>query len=40
MRSPEENTITKQEQRLFLTDKGRVLAQEVLEPWRQFNNPS
>lgn len=33
-RSLEDNTIFKQDQRLFLSDKGRMLAQEVLEPWR------
>jgi manganese/zinc/iron transport system permease protein len=37
MQSLEENTISKQEQKLFLTDKGRVLAQEVLEPWRRLS---
>jgi manganese/zinc/iron transport system permease protein len=34
MRSLEQNVISKQNDRLFLTEKGRVLAQEVLEPWR------
>jgi manganese/zinc/iron transport system permease protein len=33
-RSLEENVIRKQNEKLFLTEKGRVLAQEVLEPWR------
>lgn len=33
-RSLEQNFISKQSDKLFLTDKGRVLAQEVLEPWR------
>ncbi len=32
--SLEQNFISKQSDKLFLTDKGRVLAQEVLEPWR------
>jgi manganese/zinc/iron transport system permease protein len=36
MRSLDQNLIHKDtSSRLFLTDKGRVLAQEVLEPWRQ-----
>jgi manganese/zinc/iron transport system permease protein len=34
MRSLEENVIDKQNDKLFLTEKGRILAQEVLEPWR------
>jgi manganese/zinc/iron transport system permease protein len=33
-RSLEQNFISKASSKLFLTDKGRVLAQEVLEPWR------
>jgi manganese/zinc/iron transport system permease protein len=33
-RSLEQNFIFKESSKLFLTDKGRVLAQEVLEPWR------
>lgn len=33
-RSLEQNFISKQTGKLFLTDKGRVMAQEVLEPWR------
>jgi manganese/zinc/iron transport system permease protein len=37
MQSLEEHTISKQGQKLFLTDKGRVLAQEVLEPWRRLS---
>jgi manganese/zinc/iron transport system permease protein len=34
MRSLEQNFISKESSKLFLTDKGRVVAQEVLEPWR------
>jgi manganese/zinc/iron transport system permease protein len=33
-RSLEQNFISKQNEKLFLTDKGRLLAREVLEPWR------
>jgi manganese/zinc/iron transport system permease protein len=33
-RSLEQNFVSKKSDKLFLTDKGRVLAQEVLEPWR------
>ncbi len=39
MRSLDQNLIHKDtNSRLFLTDKGRVLAQEVLEPWRLVTN--
>ncbi|MGL4611831.1 MAG: metal ABC transporter permease [Trueperaceae bacterium] len=34
MRSLEQNVIRKEQDKLFLTEKGRVLAREVLEPWR------
>lgn len=33
-RSLEQNVISKKSDTLFLTDKGRILAREVLEPWR------